>query len=74
MTTFERNFNGTVYSFTVKEEERKIVMGESTEESTVKVISVEVKVATDVGQERGVLLQHWQQEAGEGEWHQVNKV
>ena len=81
MTTIERNFNGTVYRVTVKEEERRMrmVMGEEDstlqeqrvtgsdgglEESTVKVISLEVKV----GQERGVLLQRWQQEGGdEGE-------
>ena len=93
MTTIERNFNGTVYRVTVKEEERRMRMENSTmqeprvtelaleetgsagcplsglEESTVKVISLEVKV----GQERGVLLQRWQQEGGEGE-QQVNKV
>ena len=97
MTTIERNFNGTVYRVTVKEEERvmRMVMGEEDstlqeprvtelaleetgsaggpssglEESTVKVISLEVKV----GQERGVLLQRWQQEGGEGEHHQVSE-
>ena len=92
MTTIGRNFNGTVYRVTVKEEERRMRMVEGEEESTlqeprvtevpqeetglggassgleestVKVISLEVKV----GQERGVLLQRWQQEGGE-----VNKV
>ena len=92
MPTIERNFNGTVYRVTVKEEERRMRMVEGEEESTlqeprvtevpqeetglggassgleestVKVISLEVKV----GQERGVLLQRWQQEGGE-----VNKV
>ena len=94
MTTIERNFNGTVYRVTVKEEERRMRMVEgeeestlqepraaleetgpggsssSLEESTVKVISLEVKV----GQERGVLLQRWHQEGGEGQQHQVNKV
>ena len=82
MTTIERNFNGTVYRVTVKEEERRMRMVEemgleetgpggpssNLEESTVKVISLEVKV----GQERGVLLQRWHQEGGEGQQHQVN--
>ena len=88
MTSIERNFNGTVYRVTVKEEERRMRMEDSTlqeprvleetgsaggplsgqEESTFKVISLEVKV----GQERGVLLQRWQQERGEEEGeHQV---
>ena len=77
MTTIERNFNGTVYQVTVKEEERRMRMveGESrveetagpggvasgTDELTVKVISLEVKV----GQGRGVLLQRWQLDGGE---------
>ena len=85
MTTIERNFNGTVYRVTVKEEERRMRMVEGEEdleetglggpsreleESTVKVISLEVKV----GQERGVLLQRWHQEGGEGQQPEVNKV
>ena len=79
MTTIERNFNGTVYQVTVKEEERRMRMVEGeeesrveetagpggvssgTEESTVKVISLEVKV----GQGRGVLLQRWQLDGGQ---------
>ena len=87
MTTIERNFDGTVYSLAVKE--RRMAMGEDStlqapeeagsagaggpssglEESSVKVISLEVKV----GQERGVLLQRWQQEGGEEGEEQVNK-
>ena len=94
MTTIERNFNGTAYRVTVKEEERRMAMEEDStlqaleeagsagaggpssglEESTVKVISLEVKVGRPSintllpGQERGVLLQRWQQEGGdEGE-------
>ena len=97
MTTIERNFNGTVYRVTVKEEERRMRMVEGEEESTlqeprvtevpqeetglggassgleestVKVISLEVKV----GLERGVLLQRWHQEGEEGQQLQVNKV
>ena len=94
MTTIERNFNGTVYRVTVKEEERRMRMVEgeeestlqeprvaveetgpggsssNLEESTVKVISLEVKV----GLERGVLLQRWHREGGEGQQRQVNKV
>ena len=91
MTTIERNFNGTVYRVTVKEEERRMRMVEGgeeprgrmgleetglggpsreLEESTVKVISLEVKV----GQERGVLLQRWHHEGGEGQQPEVNKV
>ena len=84
MTTIERNFNGTVYQVTVKEEERRMRMVEGeeestlreprveetagpggvasgTDESTVKVISLEVKV----GQGRGVLLQRWQLDGGQ---------
>ena len=90
MTTIERNFNGTVYRVTVKEEERRMAMEEDStlqaleeagsagaggpssglEESSVKVISLEVKV----GQERGVLLQRWHHEGGEGQQPEVNKV
>ena len=88
MTTIERNFNGTAYRVTVKEEKRRMAMEEDStlqaleeagsagaggpssglEESTVKVISLEVKVGRPSintllpGQERGVLLQRWQQE------------
>ena len=79
MTIIERNFNGTVYRVTVKEEEHPTleqprVTGIAAEETgpgapsglevpIVKVISVEVKV----GLERGVLLQRWQQEGGESQ-------
>ena len=89
MTTIERNFNGTVYRVTVKEEERRMRMVEgeeeprvdleetgpggpssNLEESTVKVISLEVKV----GQERGVLLQRWHQEGGEGQQPEVKNA
>ena len=79
MTIIERNFNGTVYRVTVKEEEQPTfeqprVTGIAAEETgpgapsgleapIVKVISVEVKV----GLERGVLLQRWQQEGGESQ-------
>ena len=90
MTSIERNFNGTVYRVTVKEEERRMRMEDSTlqeprvleetgsaggplsgqEESTFKVISLEVKV----GQERGVLLQRWEQDGGEEEGEQQVNV
>ena len=88
MTSIERNFNGTVYRVTVKEEERRMRMEDSTlqeamvleeTESTggplggleeFTVISLEVKV----GQERGVLLQRWQQDGGEEEGEQQVNV
>ena len=87
MTSIERNFNGTVYRVSVKEEERGMRMieeeegailqdprvtevvleetcphGNSLETPRVKVVSLEVMV----GQDRGVLLQRWHQEGGEG--------
>ena len=88
MTSIERNFNGTVYWVSVKEEERGMRMiegeeegailqdprvtevvleencphGNSLETPRVKVVSLEVMV----GQDRGVLLQRWHQEGGEG--------
>ena len=90
MTSIERNFNGTVYRVSVKEEERRMRMMEgeegavlqdprvtevvleetcprghrpnSLETPMVKVVSLEVMV----GQDRGVLLQRWHQEGGEG--------
>ena len=90
MTSIERNFNGTVYRVSVKEEERRMRMIEgeegavlqdprvtevvleetcprghrpnSLETPMVKVVSLEVMV----GQDRGVLLQRWHQEGGEG--------
>ena len=91
MTSIERNFNGTVYRVSVKEEERRMRMIEGEEEAIlqdprvtevvleetcpkghrpnslvetqrVKVVSLEVMV----GPSRGVLLQRWHQEGGEG--------
>ena len=99
MTSIERNFNGTVYRVSVKEEERRMRMIEGEEEAIlqdprvtevvleetcpkghrpnslvetprVKVVSLEVMVGPIggplVGQDRGVLLQRWHQEGGEG--------
>ena len=91
MTSIERNFNGTVYRVSVKEEERRMRMMEDEEQAIlqdprvaevvleetcpeghrpssleaprVKVVSLEVMV----GPGRGVLLQRWHQEGGEGE-------
>ena len=89
MTTIERNFNGTVYRVTVKEEERRMRMVEGEEqailqEPRVTELSLEetgpaggppssqedvnvVSLEVTVGPNRGVLLQRWHQEGGEGE-------
>ena len=102
MTSIERNFNGTVYRVSVREEERGMRMIEGEEEGAilqdprvtevvleetcprghrpnsletpmVKVVSLEVMVGQDRGRfrrqptgARGVLLQRWHQEGGEG--------
>ena len=105
MTSIERNFNGTVYRVSVKEEERGMRMieeeegailqdprvtevvleetcphGNSLETPRVKVVSLEVMVGQDRGRfrrqptgARGVLLQRWHQEGGEGGGAQVLK-
>ena len=96
MTSIERNFNGTVYRVSVKEEERRMRMIEEGEEQAilqdprvteivleetcpaghrrpsssleaarrVKVVSLEVMVGSGG---RGVLLQRFHQEGGEGD-------
>ena len=80
MTSIERNFNGVLYRVSVKEEERRMRMVEGeeqvilqeprvTEVSLEKVVSLEVTV----GPNRGVLLQRWHQEGGEGGGAQVVK-
>ena len=61
-TSIERNFNGVLYRVSVKEEERRMRMVEG-EEQAMNVVSLEVTV----GPNRGVLLQRWHQEGGEGE-------
>ena len=82
MTIIERNFNGTVYRVTVKEEERLVEEEQPTlEQPRVTGIAAEetgpgapsgpivkvISVEVKVGLERGVLLQRWQQEGGESQ-------
>ena len=62
MTSIERNFNGTVYRVSLKEEEMTIGGSPTT------ILSLELMV----DQDRGVLLQRWQEE-GEGAAQVVNK-
>ena len=83
MTIIERNFNGTVYRVTVKEEERLVEEEQPTLEQP-RVTGAEetgpgapsgleapivkvISVEVKVGLERGVLLQRWQQEGGESQ-------
>ena len=62
MTSIERNFNGSVYRLSLKEEEMTIGGSPTT------IVSLELMV----DQDRGVLLQRWQEE-GEGAAQVVNK-
>ena len=80
MTIIERNFNGTVYRVTVKEEERLVeeehptleqprgtgIAAEETGPEAPSGLGAPI-VEVKVGLERGVLLQRWQQEGGESQ-------